>query len=91
MAKTDKELADAVVALGIGTYIDNDDALLRRYHYHEFHDPESFVRDWRVGGACLEQWPTIINVEHLDMTLDEMLRDPRAIIDAYVEALEADK
>lgn len=50
---------------------------------------EKFVRDWRVAGACLKAWPTTINTEHLNMTLDEMLRDPRAIIEAYVNAKAA--
>ena len=89
---TDKELADKCVASGVGgqgkhplssdgvgfyqTPGDESDGLCAKL----------FVRDWRVAGACLQRWPTTINVEHLEMTLDEMLRDPRAIIEAFVEA-----
>ena len=76
----DKELADRVVAHGIK----RPAALFG----HPQPTNYAFVRDWQVAGACLERWPTTINTEHLDMTLDEMLRDPRAIIEACCEALD---
>ena len=47
-----------------------------------------FVRDWRVAGACLSAWPTTINVEHLQLTLDQMLRCPVAICEAFVHAMK---
>lgn len=49
------------------------------------------VRDWRVAGTCLEQWPTTINTEHLQLSLDEMLRRPVAIIEAFVNAIAPDE
>ena len=82
----DKELADAIVALGVGA-----GPFGRPPPYYQIHgddlDVAEFVRDWRVAGAMLQLWPTTINTEHLDMTLDEMLRDPRAINEACVRAL----
>ncbi len=51
----------------------------------------SFVKDWRVAGECLKRWPTTINTERLEMTLDEMLRDPRAISEAFVTAVANDQ
>ena len=84
---SDQELADKVVALGVGNLI-----AVGNYQIGETTGlyADQFVRDWRVAGICLEQWPTTINTEHLDMGLDEMLRNPRAIIEACVVALDGD-
>ena len=57
---TDKELADKVVALGVGHtkedygkvyYVppDGDD-------YHDILSAFGFVRNWRVAGALMEKW-----------------------------------
>ena len=85
----DTELADRLVALGVGS---KHFGLYSSIHVNStigtMVEPSLFVRGWRVAGECLQKWPTTINTEHLDMTLDQMLRDPRAIIEAYVEALE---
>ena len=83
------ELADRIISLGFvrvnwGRYFIGDEFLCKA------DKPDAanrVVNDWRIAGACLKQWPTTINTEHLDCTLDEMLRDPHAIIEAYVEAL----
>lgn len=48
---------------------------------------ESFIHHWCIAGKCLEQWPTTINVEHLQLTLDKMLRCPVAICEAFVHAM----
>ena len=82
---TDQELANELVARGVGQKNPKGGS----YYFDGPHSvsAKKFVRDWRVAGACLEVWPTTINVEHLDMTLDEMLRDPRAINEAYAAAL----
>ncbi len=86
---TDKELADKIVALGVGRALSHDWwwTPISGEIAAQVVSLEQFVRDWRVAGACLKLWPTTINVEHLDMTLDEMLRDPRAINEACCEAL----
>ena len=60
----DKELADAVVALGIGTQVDYPKSSdgVGFYHTPEDDCGESdgvysklFVRDWRVAGALMEK------------------------------------
>ncbi len=83
----DKELADAVVALGIFQgnhfyWIDKD--LARPLTEIEF------VRDWRVAGALMEK---MVYEELLDMlgnrpaiTLDDPV-EPREIIEDCVKAL----
>jgi len=91
----DKELADAVVGIlnpipkGCSFVLDNSTDLYGIWDGEEVLPSEQFVRDWRVAGVCLGRWPTTINTEHLDCTLDEMLRNPRAIIEAYVHAVRA--
>ena len=87
---TDSEVAQALVDAGIlrlsAAYevwdryrlVDADGAVLGGSY--------DVVRDWRVAGACLEQWPTTINVEHLQLTLDQMLRQPSAICEAFVRS-----
>ena len=97
-AHDDQWLADAIVALGVGGDTNNRTGDGKEYYemrrfehgvwtFDYMLETSEFVRDWRVAGACLERWPTTINTEHLDMTLDEMLRDPHAICEAWVEAL----
>ena len=84
----DKELADKIEAYGVDvSFIDRIDKDPGSTMNEIIPNPYKFVRDWRVAGACLRNWPTTINTKHLEMTLDEMLRDPRAIIEAYVEAI----
>lgn len=83
----DTELADRIIAFGLGRKEADGHKQYQLYGAPiQLQTAYGFVQDWRVAGACLERWPTTINVEHLDMTLDEMLRDPRAIIEAYAEA-----
>ena len=90
-----------VVALGVGGITDNRTGDGKEYYemrkfehgvwtFDYLLEVSAFVRDWRVAGACLQMWPTTINTEHLDMTLDEMLRNPRAINEACVETLNTD-
>ena len=58
----DKELADKVVALGVGKFrpaINEDGIHVRSYdmyqiNYNELHTSK-FVRDWRVAGALMEK------------------------------------
>ncbi len=47
--KTDKELADAIVALGVG-----GGSAVYWLDKESFH-PDKFVRDWRVCGALIEK------------------------------------
>ena len=49
---------------------------------------EMIALNWSVAGACLERWPTTINTEHLQLSLDEMLRIPAAICEAFVESMK---
>ena len=57
----DKELADAVVALGVGQRIDLEDPhsgtawVLTEDCGTAWLTGESFVRDWRVAGALMEK------------------------------------
>ncbi len=93
----DKELADAVVALGVLTWfetVDGHDGSL--VNFRGFVGPiatAKAVRDWRVAGALMEK-----------MTWDELRRmftkiprlintkcDPRAIIEAAVEVAKSGK
>ena len=50
----DKELADAVVALGVGSY-QNPLFLVDDQYSASILPAESFVRDWRVAGALMER------------------------------------
>ena len=55
--KTDRELADALVALGIGEAYDFRDG---EFHYTHLmppiaHEAHTFVRSWDVAGACMER------------------------------------
>ena len=55
------------------------------------------LHDWRVAGACLEKWPTTISVPadgplaSMRFTLDEMLRQPSLICQAFVLAHVEDR
>ena len=89
----DNELADRIVALGVGSRIDMEPP----HSGHAYHiestptdwlilSDEFFVRDWRVAGALLEK------VYDAYATLREVVEpydggDPRAISEACVEAL----
>ena len=94
----DKELADAIVALGVGKHekgvvkeaaffeIDGD---LHNENYSE----EMFVRDWRVAGAILSEAEGTMDAEDFYHTLlplfhEAEMSNPRAIIEACVKALE---
>ena len=86
---TDKELADKVVALGVGTKTSFG------YQANGYHVAEPyFVRDWRVAGALMEKftWNEFDNViwdifvPAKESRCDEPI-DPRAITEACVEAL----
>ena len=84
-----KVLADALVEAGILRQL-SAQRWPDLYHVEHYSDEplkaEQAITDWRVAGACLRAWPTTINTENLDMTLDEMLRDPAAICEAWFAA-----
>lgn len=87
------ELADAMVALEVITMVgptayEPNAEIQYMSPNGDIWSVESILEDWSVAGAMLQMWPTTINVEHLDCTLDEMLRDPRKIIEACCEALK---
>jgi len=57
MSMTDKELADAIVACGVG-YVSGPHAyglFLAEGTSERIGGPEDFVRDWRVAGALMER------------------------------------
>ena len=94
----DKELADRVVALGVGS----TDPIVTGLYWLNEPDGEHaglFVRDWRVAGALMEK---CLSVEYITVsrtgeysavartgnTADAVNTSlPRAIIEACVEAL----
>ncbi len=98
---TDKELADKVVALGVGTALING-----LYCFGEPSDTvqnlhaDVFVRDWRVAGALMEakcwgvnivrkgdEWEThVIPIGQIKEYTARNKSPTRAIIEAYVEA-----
>ena len=101
----DKELADRIVALGVGEHCGDwygimawDTAL--EAEILDPHDADRFVRDWRVAGALMEELSDskgTIGLVDL-FTAGPMYRLwgyhsslPRAICEACVEALEAGK
>lgn len=100
-AMKDQQLADRVVALGVGWYDEVENLYwLQTDDVDAFLDPqvrnnwfkkraEGFVRDWRVAGALMEKMPPgeIAKKIARDGSC-EWLKDPRAIITACVEALE---
>lgn len=94
---TDQELADALVAAGIGTRLEPKDIFptyLIPGETNQYHDipAEFFVQDWSVAGACLGQMGSEDIEAHLDTggmkPNFERLRDPRAICLAYVQGLK---
>ncbi len=101
--KSDKELANSVVALGIGGRLGSPDNCKYCVQGMDRHlRAEPFVRDWRVAGALLErvhQIPTkpVISIEDGQVIIYDIYSDinievtneslPRAIIEACVEAL----
>ena len=95
----DKELADAVVALGVGNkYTHTDDVS----YYKLGADSGTyvldgmFVRDWRVAGALMEKCHQFeVRIFGFKIAVGDAMVDnpetpselPRAIIEACVEAL----
>ena len=81
----DKELADRVVALGVGEFLPsrlNNGIYVRSYdEYGMDHDAEPdnvFVRDWRVAGALMEK---------VDSIYPEKLIDERWQVQASLDAM----
>jgi len=94
---TDKELADKVVALGVGQKDSHQKALpYLAPDSTQWDEDELFVRDWRVAGALMEKCrglmmklPSVIGkADRICLDPDESL--PRAIIEACAEALQHD-
>ncbi len=99
---TDQELADAVVALGVGLPITGlGPNVYRASNSDKNLTASEFVRDWRVAGALMEKqkrlltistpvggkwWVDTENDEGSDCTRSNESL-PRAIIEACVEAL----
>ncbi len=84
----DKELADRCVALGVGAY-DAEESRLMWSPGASIPVPfQSFVRDWRVAGACLEkEWgflEKLIALNQIDH-IPETESLPRALIEAFVK------
>ena len=97
----DKELADAVVALGVGGSISDGTYRLSLADI-ESRTAEQFVRDWRVAGALVEitgwcqallhpdgYWMVNVGTDNEREGSSENESAPRAIIEACVEALGA--
>lgn len=98
----DKELADKVVALGVGARFPVE-SQTPRYHLDSssgrqntgYLMPELFVRDWRVAGALMENVRShkIGSIKWITLMRDirriplNAESLPRAIIEACVEAL----
>jgi hypothetical protein len=98
---TDEELADAVVALGVGEPWGENFPGCYRLGVTDMLsvDAYAFVRDWRVAGALMEKlrpfdsniyfWNGMACVKVADNMRIENKSLPRAIIEACVEALAA--
>ena len=92
----DKELADKVVALGVGKANQiYPDAIGRFYQidldadWQTSVNESKFVRDWRVTGALLVLvYDAYANIDDVTQTFEG---DPRAIIAACVEALNGEQ
>ena len=69
---SDQELADRIVALGVGTRHEGDDGRFSFLVYQRQPDIEgyysayAFVTDWRVAGALLEKAKGIWCANHFD-------------------------
>jgi hypothetical protein len=92
---SDKELADAVVAHGVGEYLPVNHSHLdlptgEWWHLDGVYTPtaEQFVRDWRVAGALMEKinWLDFIQAV-INAGLGGKI-EPRAITEACVKALK---
>ena len=90
----DKELADAVVALGIGTQVDYPKSSDGVGFYHTPGDDcgesdgvysKLFVRDWRVAGALMEMYS--VRFPERDLLTLHMPIQAREIIEDITEAL----
>jgi hypothetical protein len=86
----DKELADAVVAHGVGKYDGPE-----YYYLMSLQDAYEFVRDWRVAGALMEKCsklPDYTRNKLVDAIGCALVYSrectSRAIIEACVEALK---
>lgn len=104
-ALNDKELADKVVALGVG-YASTFAALPIRYRFEPFGEnmyASEFVHDWRVAGALMEMMDEGMGTIFIDRYtstwqisptwVDVQVENeslPRAIIEACVAALSED-
>ncbi len=92
----DKELADAVVALGVGAcnsmneeiYQPPSDVIGIAY------TAEQFVTDWRVAGALMEKCDDVRCLHNVmrELSFEEHAHHPlpRAIVLACLEALESE-
>lgn len=88
---TDKELADALVEVRVGKpaqhFTDEGFYFIVDYGQWVRLPTDKFVRDWRVAGACLEQMTYRELFDALNYDVHPMAHvDPRAIIEAFVEA-----
>ena len=86
----DRELADKIVALGVGESVSS--LFFLSGAHNEPVDAEFFVRDWRVAGAlmekCIEQKIHLVPImKSATVRLVKIGSLPRAIIEACVEAL----
>ena len=97
-----EELADRVVALGVGE-VSRKRLPIIQYRFHEYFSAYKFVREWRVAGALMEKcWSVEIDKrgcpwwvaaerpkkpQKFRKAKNESL--PRAIIEACVEALDS--
>ncbi len=97
---TDKELADKIVALGVGEGPNNYVAYSLNEALRNWQPPNYFVRDWRVAGALMEKvdstYPEKLIDDSwqvqasMDATPTEWITNeslPRAINEACVEAI----
>lgn len=90
----DKELADKIVALGVGELDDIGDYVVTGT-WDSDGEPcidEVFVRDWRVAGALMEKNEGNLEAIFALNSLDYLPKDealPRAITEACVKRLEA--
>ena len=89
---TDKELADRIVAFGVGGSVSDGTYRLNLKH-NEVLTQNKFVRDWRVAGALMEMCVAqrihlvpIIKSATVRLVRNESL--PRAINEACSEVLE---